>query len=296
MRTHKGTPCGPPDYPPWSVGVRRYLPWSYVIVLVVIGIVFLRPPQKINLLNSSTIHTELLEPSDDVASRTDAQSTLPPPRPNQATPTELLPSDSWLSATARQLQEQERKPREISRNKGVEFELHNSPHKMTSTVNDGRWEIYGSAEGEGAKSSSWRWRYTLRGIVRGKHESVVSRGTVSLTDDLVTITRSPELREWYRNKPEGIEQGFEIAERPHAAKGGSLILRGSVKTDLKLSHSSSQEVRFTNKGEETLRYAGLKVLDARGESVPAWLQGDFTELWVFISMTGAPPIRFRLIL
>lgn len=271
MRTHKGTPCGPPNYPPWSAGVRRYLPWSYLIVLVVIGIGFSRPSQEINLIHSSTIHSELLEHSDEVASRADPQSTLPPPRHNHSTPTELLSSESWISATARQLEEQARKPREISRNEGVEFELHNAPHKMTSRVSDALWEVHGIPADEPTQRSSWHWRYTLRGIHRGDQERVVNRGLVSLTDDLVTITRSSGLREWYRNKPEGIEQGFEIAERPHGAKSGSLILRGTVETDLKLSLSSPQEVRFTKNGEETLRYAGLKVLDAKGDSVPAWL-------------------------
>ena len=122
-----------------------------------------------------------------------------------------------------------------------------------------------------SKRKPWKWRYSLERVIRGSAQTTLAQGATSASDTTVRIKRNPQLTEWYTNKPEGIEQGFEIATPPHANARGELVLRATVATDLVLTQAVEDAIVFSRDGVETLRYAGLKVSDARGKVIPARL-------------------------
>jgi trimeric autotransporter adhesin len=75
--------------------------------------------------------------------------------------------------------------------------------------------------------------------------------------------------EWYANGPLGVEQGFDVAARPHGGTGPltfSLALSGNLAG--KLDHGS---LLLARKGV-ALRYGGLVAADARGRALRSWLE------------------------
>ena len=91
---------------------------------------------------------------------------------------------------------------------------------------------------------------------------------------------SQRLTEWYVNRPEGLEQGFDIAKRSATptARGevGELVfefvLSGSLTSTLRLTGAGEQEIIFRDALERPVaRYRKLRVTDALGRSVPAKL-------------------------
>ena len=83
------------------------------------------------------------------------------------------------------------------------------------------------------------------------------------------------LTEWFVNTPEGLEQGFVVAERAAAASGPLCIRLGasggwSVR-------GAGDGVRLT-KGLVTLNYAGLKAWDVRGAALASRLRADVSSI------------------
>jgi hypothetical protein len=123
----------------------------------------------------------------------------------------------------------------------------------------------------------WRWRYTLTAVRRDSTALSIKRplrdSIVSDGDTITVPYQGAALSEWYRSTSAGIEQGFTINERPLADRStGPLKLRGTITTDLVLTKRSKEELLFAerdNPEEVALRYADLKVTDARGRDLPS---------------------------
>ena len=78
-----------------------------------------------------------------------------------------------------------------------------------------------------------------------------------------------ELLEWYHARPEGLEQGFTVWERP--AGDGEVTLTMEV-WGLSTAWSDGHEVWLGDEqGLPQLRMSKLVVVDARGETVEAWM-------------------------
>ena len=87
-------------------------------------------------------------------------------------------------------------------------------------------------------------------------------GRPAVSSNRATYALGP-VREWWANGPLGLEQGFDIAQRP--AGSGPLTLSLAVTGRVGLDHGT---VLLPG----GLRYAGLRATDARGRSLSAWLQ------------------------
>ena len=85
------------------------------------------------------------------------------------------------------------------------------------------------------------------------------------------LVYSASLQEWYKNSEAGIEQGFEIAQRPFESSSGELVIAGAVDTDLSGEAVSRDSLVFSKDGREAFRYAGLKVVDATGRELSSWV-------------------------
>ncbi len=80
-----------------------------------------------------------------------------------------------------------------------------------------------------------------------------------------------ELAEWFLNGPQGLEQGFILAQRARTARGPLLIqLAGTGGWSVE---STGDRVRLS-KGSVTLGYAGLKAWDATGAVLKSRLRGS----------------------
>ncbi len=76
------------------------------------------------------------------------------------------------------------------------------------------------------------------------------------------------LTEWYLQTAQGLEHGFDVAERP--AGQGPLRLSMQVRGSLRLLAIDEDTLSLrSERGAEMLRYEGLTVVDARGEELPA---------------------------
>ncbi|MBK8285726.1 MAG: FG-GAP repeat protein [Ahniella sp.] len=76
--------------------------------------------------------------------------------------------------------------------------------------------------------------------------------------------RSKTLTEWYINRPEGLEHGFDLA----AAPPGHGELEFHLESDRPAHRVHADLIEFGS-GEKTLRYSKLKVWDANGRILPA---------------------------
>ncbi len=97
---------------------------------------------------------------------------------------------------------------------------------------------------------------------------------------------SGRVRGWYANGPQGIEQGFTVADAPHG--GGSLALMLAVggATASSLAPGGRSVLLDTPRGP-ALRYGALSVTDAHGRSLPARLGARGQELLLQVDTRGA---------
>ena len=87
------------------------------------------------------------------------------------------------------------------------------------------------------------------------------------------VYRRGVLDEWYENGPGGVEQGFTLREAPVGWRGGWLELELRV-TGAPGEWLREGEVLGFGSGERPLRYAGLRVWDARGEALVSRMEWD----------------------
>ncbi|RYD33441.1 MAG: hypothetical protein EOP86_13410, partial [Verrucomicrobiaceae bacterium] len=94
-------------------------------------------------------------------------------------------------------------------------------------------------------------------------------------DGRVEISRGDTLTEWYRNTPEGVEQGFTLSAPPRREQAGD-----GIRLELELpstwttvADAGSTSTRFREKGTGTeVRYQNLMAYDASGKRLSAWLE------------------------
>jgi hypothetical protein len=134
-----------------------------------------------------------------------------------------------------------------------------------------------SRSGVTVTAGSTRFAMVLEAFGRVNALRALAPGRPVASADRVAYARGP-VREWWANGPLGLEQGFDIAQRP-AGSGPltlSLAVTGSVRLD--------QGTVLLPGG---LRYAGLRATDARGRSLRAWLQVHDGRIFVRVNDRGA---------
>ena len=90
--------------------------------------------------------------------------------------------------------------------------------------------------------------------------------------------RRGTLREWYVNGPLGLEQGFDLAMRPAGSGVLTLALALSGVSSVRLRDGSA----LLSGSGGTLRYGGLRAIDARGGALRAWLGLSGGELRIHV--------------
>jgi hypothetical protein len=102
----------------------------------------------------------------------------------------------------------------------------------------------------------------------------------------VVYRRGP-VREWYANGPLGLEQGFTVEAPPAGSRSGPLTLALALSGNFLASMSRGGGAVTFTRGSASLAYRGLAASDARGRSLPAWLQLRGRQLLLRVSAAGA---------
>ena len=121
-------------------------------------------------------------------------------------------------------------------------------------------------------TADWEWGLEPVGVGRGGDFSPLSPSPLSISGSRVEYPRGSVL-EWYENRPDGLEQGFTLYERPGGEIGPvriALSLTGTLRAILS-TDGLAMDLENTD-GRRVLRYGGLAVTDASGRRLPARLQ------------------------
>ncbi len=95
---------------------------------------------------------------------------------------------------------------------------------------------------------------------------------ISADDYNVTYQWNDTLREWWVNSATGLEQWFELEQRPPGAQSGQpLMLEMNLATDL-AANQRGNTLSFVNSAGTTISYNKLQVWDADGRELPARMQ------------------------
>lgn len=90
----------------------------------------------------------------------------------------------------------------------------------------------------------------------------------------VRYVRGEALTEWYLNGPQGLEQGFDLEERPAADDMGELSLTIAVRGSLEAQRRGRTIALVDARGVVRARYGKLFVSDAEAQTVPSRLDVD----------------------
>jgi hypothetical protein len=114
---------------------------------------------------------------------------------------------------------------------------------------------------------------SLHRIGYGTALQAVLPGEVSGDKQTIHVTRDNGVREWYVNGPDGLEQGFTLAEPPGVRWQGAplrLVLQVS-KGWRAVASKDGQRVTLHNANDQPVEYSKLVVRDQRGNHIPAQL-------------------------
>jgi hypothetical protein len=84
-------------------------------------------------------------------------------------------------------------------------------------------------------------------------------------------SRRGAVLEWWKNRPEGLEQGFELAQAPPGGHGSWVRIEVSVAGATAHLVPGGQAIALLTADGRRLRYSGLQVTDAKGRTLPAAL-------------------------
>ncbi len=121
----------------------------------------------------------------------------------------------------------------------------------------------------------------------------VAPGTVQATANRVQADHGT-IREWYVNGPLGLQQGFTLPRQPAGGDGQKpLVVELGLGGDLQATvNAAGDGLSLTRPdGSVALSYGGLRVTDATGKALAAWLAvpsaGGSRELQIAVADAGA---------
>lgn len=134
----------------------------------------------------------------------------------------------------------------------------------------------------------WNWGLELVSYgFEGAEQVVEGKATISAAKNRLSYAWDETVEEWFVNDSRGLEHGFTFNERP-AGEGERLQLRLAVRGDLRAETAGGQALRFVKETATVVNYAGLKVWDAAGLTLPARLDVTPTgQVLVFVDDRGA---------
>ena len=181
-----------------------------------------------------------------------------------------------LSAARRKVQTLTVDEAAMEQNLGVRCFATNPGQQISARFLDGAVRIESGRGGA--------WAGTLSLAQSGEKSQPAPSGTC------VDYRRADGVTEWFENKPEGIEHGFSLAQRPPSASPDEvrvvLTLHGLTARD---DGYGGEALEFVDPatGTAVLRYSALKAWDATGRVVPARMEGAGNRVRLLLADAGA---------
>ena len=141
----------------------------------------------------------------------------------------------------------------------------------------------------GSSQQSWQMGMRLAGIGYGQKLSDISTGSARVSGNRIEIPHSC-VTEWYVNKPEGIEQGFTVTERPGVAFDGTplrVALKISGELRARLEKGGQAAILERTDGTQVVRYDHLAAFDNKGWSLRAWMEAGEGQLSLLVEDSNA---------
>ncbi len=147
--------------------------------------------------------------------------------------------------------------------------------------------VHFSSQGVKVSTGSSRSGMTVRAYGYGNDLRVVSRPALKASFNRVEYRRGP-FEEWYINGPEGLEQGFTIAEPPGSGNGRPLTIALQFSGNLRpLANPDGTSLILSDSEETRLRYTGLAARDAIGRHLRASLEVRERQVFLRVNDSGA---------
>ena len=129
------------------------------------------------------------------------------------------------------------------------------------------------------RHGDWSWGLALQSYGFGAAQQAVGqRAQVGTAGQRLNYQWDDTVQEWFVNDARGLEHGFTLRQRPSAGASSTaplaltLAVRGSLQPAIT---ADGQGVQFRKAGGGTvLTYAGLKVWDADGKTLPARFEAN----------------------
>lgn len=142
---------------------------------------------------------------------------------------------------------------------------------------DGRTVLRPRADGDIAAATDYQIALRVQALGYGDASEELAQPTALGVDrERVTYQWNHDLREWWINNAQGVEQWFEVAAPPlrddgqHAAE--PLTLAMALETGLQATIQDNALQLHSADGQTRIRYAGLTAWDADGAVLPATMQ------------------------
>jgi len=141
----------------------------------------------------------------------------------------------------------------------------------------------------GSSQQSWRMGMKLAGIGYGQKLRNISTGSARVNGNRIEIPHS-SVTEWYVNKPEGIEQGFTVTQRPGVGLDGNplrVALKITGKLRARLEEGGKAAILERMDGSHVVRYDHLAAFDNKGRSLRAWMEASEGQLTLLVDDSNA---------
>ena len=166
-----------------------------------------------------------------------------------------------------------------AKREGRAWRLENSKHGLRADFTTGGVEV---------QSGAARFGLRLTGLGRGARLEAVAAAKPEAKSNRIDYRRGV-LSEWYVNGPLGLEQGFTIDSPPARRGSEALTLALRLSGDLSAVPDPRGDgmALQAREGGTALRYRGLVAWDSAGRTLPAWWQGQGSEVRLRVDDAGA---------
>lgn len=137
------------------------------------------------------------------------------------------------------------------------------------------------------RAGSASWSISLRGY--GYRDNLLPSAPVVPHADANRLQYERNgMTEWYVNGPSGLEQGFTVRTTPRKPAGEPLALAVTLSGDLTASvDPGARSLTLKKNGIDSMRYTGLRAVDANGRDLSARIELSANELRLLVDDAGA---------
>jgi hypothetical protein len=137
------------------------------------------------------------------------------------------------------------------------------------------------------QKSPWHVRLIPAGIGRGDKITSLTEDTEPIVNGTRIEYHRGTVTEWYDNRPEGLEQGFQLKEKSEGEGGLSLLVRTEGNLNPHISHDSRRIDFLADGNVRIMQYGALTAFDAEKKPLKSRFELAGTTIRMVIDDAGA---------